>query len=112
MAWYGRGNALDELGKYNEAIKSYNKAIEIDANIPYRLFIVAKVFLIKGIDHYDRGEYVTTICYYDEAIKQDQRDENAWYNKANALRMLHRNSEAEAAYAKARELGTTEPSPH
>jgi Tfp pilus assembly protein PilF len=42
---------------------------------------------------------------YDEAIKQDPKDEYAWYNKAMAQRMLHRDSEAKAGYAKARELG-------
>jgi Flp pilus assembly protein TadD len=42
---------------------------------------------------------------YDEAIKKDPKDEYAWYNKAMALRMLHRDSEAKAGYAKARELG-------
>ena len=61
--------------------------------------------LDKGNSHYDAGEYVAAIRYYDEAIKQDPKDKYAWYNKANALRMLHRNSEAEAAYTKARELG-------
>jgi tetratricopeptide (TPR) repeat protein len=59
----------------------------------------------KGNFHYDAGEYVAAIRYFDETIKQDPKNEYAWYNKANALRMLHRNSEAEAAYAKARELG-------
>ncbi|HRU78829.1 MAG TPA: tetratricopeptide repeat protein [Rectinema sp.] len=59
----------------------------------------------KGNSHYNAGEYVAAIKYYDEAIKQDPKDYNAWYNKADALRMLHRNSEAEKAYAKARELG-------
>jgi tetratricopeptide (TPR) repeat protein len=62
-----------------------------------------------GNKHYGSGEYVVAIKYYDAAIKQDPKDKYAWYIKANALRMLHRNSEAEAAYAKARELGYSEP---
>jgi len=41
---------------------------------------------------------------YDQAIRLHPEFAIAWKNKADALRMLHRNSEAEAAYAKAREL--------
>ena len=61
--------------------------------------------ITKGNTHYNAGEYMAAILYYDEAIKQDPKDKYAWYNKADALRMLHRDSEAKAAYAKARELG-------
>ena len=63
----------------------------------------------KGNSHYNAGEYVAAIRYYDEVIKKDPKDKYAWYNKADALRMLHRNSEAEAAYTKARELGFNGP---
>jgi tetratricopeptide (TPR) repeat protein len=59
----------------------------------------------KGNSHYNAGEYVAAIKYYDAAIKANPENEYAWYNKADALRMLHRNSEAEKAYGKARELG-------
>ena len=48
---------------------------------------------------------IAAIRYYDEAIRQDPKNEYAWYIKAMALRMLHRDSEAKAAYPKARELG-------
>ena len=98
IAWRNKGNALDDLAKYDEAIQSYNKASSI--NQTYSVSMID-----KGNSHYNAGEYVAAIRYYDEAIKQDPKDEYAWYNKADALRMLHRNSEAEAAYAKARELG-------
>ncbi|HQN30615.1 MAG TPA: tetratricopeptide repeat protein, partial [Methanothrix soehngenii] len=30
MAWIGKGNALDDQGKHNEAIQAYDKAIEIN----------------------------------------------------------------------------------
>ena len=58
-----------------------------------------------GNTHYDNGEYIAAIKYYEAEIKEDPTDEYAWYKKANALRMLHRNSEAEKAYGKAREFG-------
>ena len=30
--WYNKGCDLDELGRYEEAIKAYDKALEIDPN--------------------------------------------------------------------------------
>jgi tetratricopeptide (TPR) repeat protein len=102
MSWAGKGLAFDGLGKYDEAIKSYNKASAMDANISISM-------LKEGNSHYNTGEYAAAIRYYDEAIKQDPEDENAWYNKAMALRMLDRNSEAETAFTKASELGYSNP---
>ena len=31
-AWYNKGIALDNLGKYDEAIKAYDEAIKLDPN--------------------------------------------------------------------------------
>ncbi len=98
MALINKGNALDGLTRYDEAIQSYKKASGIDQTYSFGM-------VDKGNSHYNAGEYVAAIRYYDEAIKKDPKDEYAWYNKAMALRMLHRDSEAKAAYAKARELG-------
>ena len=30
MSWYNKGNALNKLNKFGEAIKAYDKAIEIN----------------------------------------------------------------------------------
>ena len=98
IAWRNKGNALDGLARYDEAIRSYNTASSID-----QMYSVSMIDM--GNSHYNAGEYVAAIRYYDEAIKQDPKNKYAWYDKADALRMLHRNSEAETAYSKARELG-------
>ncbi|HZK71138.1 MAG TPA: tetratricopeptide repeat protein [Clostridia bacterium] len=35
-AWFGKGNALENMGKYEEATKTYRKAMEIEPhNINY-----------------------------------------------------------------------------
>ena len=96
--WGNKAIVLDDLSRYDEAIRSYNKASEIDET---RNSSVVR----KGNDHYDKGEYAAAIKYYDAAIKRDPKDEYAWHNKGMALRMLHRNSEADAAFTTARELG-------
>jgi tetratricopeptide (TPR) repeat protein len=53
----------------------------------------------------DKDFYDLAIKCYDDAIRLDPSYAAAWYNKGEALRKLHRNSEADAALAKAKELG-------
>jgi tetratricopeptide (TPR) repeat protein len=103
-AWDNKGDAFDAQTRYDEAITCYNRAREIDW-----MQKRGNTVFYKGNKHYGNGEYVVAIKYYDAVIKQDPKDKYALYKKADALRMLHRNSEAEAAYAKARELGYSEP---
>ena len=43
---------------------------------------------------------------YDEAIRLDPNLKGTWNNKGNALVALGRTTEAEAAFARARELGS------
>ena len=64
----------------------------------------------KGNALYALGNYTGAIELYNESIEMGFPKES-WprYKIGNALRMLHRNSEADAAYAKARELGFNGP---
>jgi tetratricopeptide (TPR) repeat protein len=98
LVWEIRGNALDALGRYDEAILSYFMAGSLDKT-------PSADMEKQGESHFKAGEYLVAIEYCDGAIKQDPQDKNAWYHKAESLRMLHRDSEAKDAYSKARELG-------
>jgi tetratricopeptide (TPR) repeat protein len=49
--------------------------------------------------------YIEAIQAYDEAIKIDPQYAKAWYNKGITLKSLGRTTEADAAFAKAKELG-------
>ncbi len=97
-AWFNKGLALDELGEYDEAVKAYDEVIKIDPND-------AKAWNNKGIVLDDLGIYDAAIEAYDEAIRLDPHYAMAWNNKGLALRKLDRTEEAEAAFAKAKELG-------
>jgi len=49
-----------------------------------------------------QGNYTGAIKFYDRAIEIDPGYVRAWSNKGDALKALHRDSEAEKAFANAR----------
>ena len=102
----GKGMALDGLGKHEKAIESYNQAILI-----YDEVLVARsprsAFLsnllgdaLKGL-----GRLNEAINAYETAIEINPRSAEAWYNKGQILWYMMNDSEADAAFAKAEELG-------
>jgi tetratricopeptide (TPR) repeat protein len=59
----------------------------------------------KGQALYEQGKYDEALQALDEAIELDPQLADAWNNKALALKAISRTAEADAAFAKARELG-------
>lgn len=66
-AWLGKGVALQNLGKYEEAVWTYNKAIEI---FPESLSETnANAWLGKGFSLQNLGMYGEAIWAYDKGIE-------------------------------------------
>ena len=59
----------------------------------------------KGLDYAIEGKYVQAIQCYDEAIRINPDYALAWYTKGEALRATGDSVNADAAFARARELG-------
>ena len=131
-SWNDRGVELYAQGKYDEALKCYDKAIELDPqfslawnNKGAALFSQGKydeaiqaydkaieiapkyasAWNNKGFALYNLGKYNEAMQAYDRAIYLNSEDGNAWHNKGLALKALGRTTEADAAFAKAKELG-------
>lgn len=89
-AWNNTGKALDLLGLHKEAANAY-----------------ARAWYENGFALLGQGKYDESLKFLDKAIKLDPELAAAWYNKGVSLSKLGRTAEADAAFAKARELGYT-----
>ena len=87
----------DHLGKYDEAIKAYDEAINLDPKL-------ASAWNNKGNVSLSQGKYDEAIQAYDKAIKLDPKLAPAWNNKGNALYKQGKYDEAIQAYDKAIEM--------
>ena len=116
-AWIGKGKALNNQDKYDEAIEAFDKAIEIRPSID--------AWFRKGEALYIQGKYDEAIKAFDNIIEfkvqlEDAsickasilelvalRNRVAWFWKSIVLKKQGKYEEANAAFAKAKELGYT-----
>ena len=76
--WFNKGDSLLNLGKYNESIDAYNKAIELNQSY-------AVAWKQKGNALLNLTKYNESLECYNEAIRLDPDYAMAWNNKGNAL---------------------------
>lgn len=79
-------NALDELGKFDEAIKYYNKALDIDKNC-------ALVYNNRGYSYYQKKDYESALKDYDKALLLNPKLKIAADNREKLLLELDGNKE-------------------
>ncbi|AKB43939.1 tetratricopeptide repeat protein [Methanosarcina vacuolata] len=118
---FEKGLAFYKLGRYEEAIIAYEKALEIDHkhidswnNKGIALYCLGRyeealqaydqslkidsksicAWNNKGITLYDLGRYEEAIIAYDHSLEIDSKSTYAWSNKGNALNKLGRYEEA------------------
>ena len=127
--WSNKGSSLADLGRYEEAIKCYDKAIELRPNDTAVWYSKGNALLIlnryvqaitcynkvlelnpnhlhtwnnKGNALYYLGRYEAAIQCYDKVLQLNPTYSDAWYSKGNALRKLGRNKDAKKCFNKAR----------
>ena len=93
-----RGVALANLDRSEEALKSFDRALEMEPNDLAAW--VGKGNLMAASDRFDEALF----CF-DKAIELNPNIGAAWQGKANALQKMGRDAEARACFAKAQSLG-------
>ena len=130
-SWVRKGGSLNSLGRHDEAIGCFDKALEIDprhatawGNKGISLSALGRCN--EAIGCYDKaleitprhalawsnkgtslnalGRYDEAIGCFDKALEIDPRDAFAWFNKGNTLHALGRNDKEIGCYDKALEI--------
>jgi tetratricopeptide (TPR) repeat protein len=107
-SWNMKGEILYDLNRYNEALEALNISLELDSDDLGN-------WLTKGVILGKMGMHQEAIKCFDTAIVKHSMDSfemryarDAWHNKGIAYKALGNESEADAAFAKAKELGYDE----
>lgn len=79
------------IGKHNEAIACYDKAIEIDP-------MYADAWNNKGFSLDELGKYQEAEACYDKALEIDPQDAVAWYNRGQSFKSIGMYKEAIEAF--------------
>jgi tetratricopeptide (TPR) repeat protein len=88
--WFNQGYSLYELGRYEEALISYDKAIDLDAND-------ATTWLNRGVTLDKLERYEEALASYDQAIELDLNEPTTWEDRGWGLSNLGRYEEALAS---------------
>jgi tetratricopeptide (TPR) repeat protein len=96
-AWCKLGYAAEGLGKADQAIEYYQKAIE--ANPTH-----AKSWFNLGVQWGNKGRYEKEVEHYRQVLKLSPNHGKAWRNLGIAYSHLHREAESERAMKRALEI--------
>jgi tetratricopeptide (TPR) repeat protein len=72
LLWSSKGNTLVQLGKYDESIAAYDRAIKLDLETQWRC---------KGDAEAKFGKDNDSISYHEKAIETNSRYAEAWHGK-------------------------------
>ena len=84
-------------GRYSDAVKSYDRAIEINPDF-------SEAWYNRGIALTELGRYTDAVTSYDKAVEINPDFPEAWYNRGIALTELGRYTDAVTSYDKAVEI--------
>lgn len=101
QAWLMKGMVLQEQGRYEDAAKALDNATTADPK--NEMAWKAKGVLLSSM----LKRHNEAIEAFDKALQINSKDPRIWQSKGDALKALGRNSEADTAYTKAKELGYT-----
>lgn len=99
LAWRQKGAILYNLGRYEEAVAAFDSSMKL--NRPLRPELEKR----KGLALEKLGRHEEALQSYEKSIEMNPDNMQTWYFKAEVLKKLNRQKEAESALKKAKELG-------
>jgi tetratricopeptide (TPR) repeat protein len=97
IPWYGKGATLILLGRYEEALRAIDTALDINPQNEV-------AWVNKGNALTRLGQLIDALRCFNAAIKVNPRFEVAWNNKGNALARLGKFEEALRCYDRALDI--------
>ncbi|MBO0791483.1 MAG: tetratricopeptide repeat protein, partial [Ktedonobacteraceae bacterium] len=89
-----RAHSLNELGKYEEALATYEEVIRLDPN-------GSRIYSNKGSVLFQLGRYEEALAAFEEYIRLDPESSEGYFNKGKTLIALDRPEEALAMFEQA-----------
>ena len=94
LRWSDTGHHLLDYGLFNESMKAFERALEMDPESYDCLKL--KGDALAGLERYDEA-----LSAYNSAIDANESYAEAWFGKGKVFEILARNDEAIAAYDRA-----------
>lgn len=96
-AWYNKGISSYILEQYEEAIESFEKALDIDSNDK-------EAWFYRGISLFKIEEYEIAINSFDKTLEIDSNDKQAWFYKGISLNTVEKYQEAVKSFDRVIEI--------
>ncbi len=96
------GGVKHELGEYDDAIRSFEKALKLSPNDPH-------IWNNFGYSCFCAGRTDRALAAFDRAIELNPEYKHAWYNKGYSLHGVDRLEEAVKCYRKALAIDAADP---
>ncbi|MEG4984459.1 tetratricopeptide repeat protein [Microcoleus sp. BR0-C5] len=96
--WLEKGQCLQNLERYDEALESFERAIELDPND-------LSALVLRGYVLYNLKRYDDALASFDRAIELEANYQSIWALRSYVLDNLKRYEEALVSFDRAIELG-------
>jgi tetratricopeptide (TPR) repeat protein len=102
--WHNKIEALNKLKRFEEAITSCRKTIDILLGLPNTDEMSSEIWNKQGIALSGLERFEEAIISYDKSIELKPNHHHSWSNRGDALADLNRFEEAIASYDRALEI--------
>jgi superkiller protein 3 len=97
-SWFKKGQELGRNGSYEEAVKTYDKAIELEpSNATFYISKVPGLNMLALLTK-NQSKFNESLQAIDKALEIDPKNPRAWELKGNALSQMKRYNESLEAY--------------